>query len=483
MSKEHEKKERLISAIPAVALLCLLMIGIYELVFASGESSFSAHENRMLADCPVVSWKTVFDGSFEDQLERFLADHFPARNKIIDYTQDLRQAGSLATWDDYARIAKSEVAVMDFCDETEPDAVAVVTPRPTRMPTPTPKPAQSAEAGTTPLPSDITEQESSATPVFTNSPRPTKPPRDPESFPAVLKLYLLDGNKETAALSMMRTDLMAWAQLLDAYASLLPPDGHLIVTVPPNSVRASRLLTLDEPKGMVSEFEPFLQAVTSDNVAVVAGADLLSEHMLAGEYVYFRSDRHWTPYGAYLVTAKMLELAGYNLCPYDSFAKTQEHPFLGNIYRDSRNRQLESNPDTLDILTPANPVKVTRYSDRNTSREMPFIDWDADPRDRYTVYLGGPSGRLNVIEKTEKPEEGRCKTCLLITDSFGLCSVVYLLEVYDRVLLYDPRYYEPFAMGHISENAEAYGVQDVFFIADEGSFAGGTFFTLCNRQF
>ena len=84
MAKEHEKKERLISAIPAVALLFLLMIGIYELVFASGESSFSAHENRMLADCPVVSWKTVFDGSFEDQLERFLADHFPARNKIIE---------------------------------------------------------------------------------------------------------------------------------------------------------------------------------------------------------------------------------------------------------------------------------------------------------------------------------------------------------------------------------------------------------------
>ena len=242
------------------------MIGIYELVFASGESSFSAHENRMLADCPVVSWKTVFDGSFEDQLERFLADHFPARNKIIDYTQDLRQAGSLATWDDYARIAKSEVAVMDFCDETEADAVAVVTPRPTRMPTPTPKPAQAAEAGTTPLPSDITEQESPATPALTNSPRPTKPPRDPESFPAVLKLYLLDGNKETAALSMMRTDLMAWAQLLDAYASLLPPDGHLIVTVPPNSVRASRLLTLDEPIDTIRQVVVFAESFLTDSV-------------------------------------------------------------------------------------------------------------------------------------------------------------------------------------------------------------------------
>ena len=114
---------------------------------------------------------------------------------------------------------------------------------------------------------------------------------------------------------------------------------------------------------------------------------------------------------------------------------------------------------------------------------MPFIDWNANALDRYTVYLGGPSGRLNVIERLDVSEDGERSTCLLITDSFGLCSVPFLLEAYDRVLLYDPRYYEPFAMGTISGHVEAYGVQDIYFIADEGSFCGGTFFSLCNRQF
>ena len=440
----------------------------------------------MLAERPAFSLTAFFDRSFADGLETYLADRFPARVRIIDSTRELKQLGSLATWEEYARVAQSDVAVMDIPKEETESGTVTVTPRPTRTPAPTATPT--AVPRETPVPeeeSGILESspEPTDTPEPTATPRPTKAPVDPSAFPAVMELYLLDGTKRTEPISMMRGDLLARAQLLDAYASLLPPEGMLIVSTPPNSVRASRLLTLQDPQGMVSEFEPFLEAVTAENVAVVTGADLLSEHLLAGEYVYFRTDRHWTPYGAYLVTSRMLALTGRTIPPYEAFSKQQEYPFLGNIYRDSRNRQLESNPDTLDIVTPSHPVRVTRYADKSISREMPFIDWNADARDRYTVYLGGPSGRLNVIERTDLPAGSQYRTCLLITDSFGLCAVPYLIEAYDRVLLYDPRYYEPFAMGHISEHVEGYGVEDIYFIADDGSFCGDTFISLCNRQF
>lgn len=469
-----------------LALAALLAAGAFVLLGAPAEPTFSATENRMLAQRPAFSLSAFFDGSFADGLERYLADRFPARVRIIDSARELRQLGSLATWEEYARVAESDVAVMDFSEaETESGAVTV-TPRPTRTPAPTPEPTAEpprtlvpeGEAGpseSTPDPTD--------TPEPTATPRPTKPPADPNAFPAVMELYLLDGTERTDAIRMLRSDLMARAQLLDAYASLLPPEGVLIATMLPNSVRASRLLTLQDPRGMASEFEPFLEAVTAENVTVIAGTDLLSEHLLAGDYVYFRTDRHWTPYGAYLVTSRMVALAGRTVPPYGSFSRQQEYPFLGNIYRDSRNRQLESNPDTLDIVTPSHPVRVTRYADKSIFREVPFIDWNADARDRYAIYLGGPSGRLNVIERTDLPEGSEYSTCLLITDSFGLCAVPYLMEAYDRVLLYDPRYYEPFAMGRISEHVDAYGVQDIYFIVDDGSFCGDTFISLCNRQF
>lgn len=484
MPEQHEQKKYCLLCVAACAALALLLlIGAYELFFTSGGSSFSVEENRLLAQRPAFSWTTFRNKSFADDLEKYLADRFPARNRIIDFDRDLRQAGSLASWEDYARAAESDVAVMEFDAEADTQIAVLVTPRPTRTPTPVSSHTPIAAALPTGSSRPDGEQTPSPSPIPTDTPRPTKVPVDAGSFPSVLRLYLLDGTKETAPLSMARTDVMAWAGLLDAYASLLPPDGLLLVTVPPNSVRASRLLAAEDPQGMVSEFEPFLYAATAQNVLTVTAADLLSRHMLAGEYVYFRSDRHWTPYGAYLVTSRLMELTGRTLPAYDAFSKKQEYPFLGNIYRDSRNRQLENDPDTLDILTPSYPVRVTRYADKTIAREVPYIDWNANALDRYTVYLGGPSGRLNVIERLDAPEDRTNTTCLLITDSFGLCSVPYLLEGYDRIVLYDARYYEPFAMGAISEHVEAYGVQDIYVILDEGSFAGGTYISLCNRQF
>ena len=475
-----KKKNRILIVAAGLLLLALLIAGVYELLLPPG-AAFSERENRMLAEKPAFSWRAFFDGSFADDLEKYLADRFPGRIGFIDFTRDLRQVGSLATWEDYARVAESDVAVMDIQEE-ELEAVTV-TPRPTRTPGPTGSPTPAPRT----TPEETQRPESTpaptATPEPTATPRPTKPPADVNAFPQVVNLYMLDGSERISLAHMSRHQMMDWVKLLNAYASLLPPEGMLLVTTPPNSVRASRMMTLKDPQGMVSEFEPFLEAMTVDNVAAVTGADLLSEHLLAGDYVYFRTDRHWTPYGAYLVTARMMALVGRTVPPYESFSKQQEYPFLGNIYRDTHNRQLESTPDTLDILTPSHPVRVTRYRDKTTSREVPFIDWNADARDRYTVYLGGPSGRLSVIERTDLPEGSEYSTCLLITDSFGLSSVPFLIESYDRVLLDDPRYYDPFSIGHISEHIEAYGVQDIYFIADTGSFCGGTFLSVCNRQF
>ena len=497
--KKKKKKNRVLSFAACLALVALLLIGGYELLLVPRGAAFSSQENRMLAERPVLSVRAFFDGSFEDGLESYLSDRFPGRAGIIDFDRDIKQVGSFATWEEYARVAENNVADMEYQEELNEEQT-MVTPRPTRtpipeptatpipslspapMPTDEPSPlAADASPADTPAPSDTPEPTS--TPVPTATPRPTKPPANAADYPSELRMDFLEGDVKRRCSDCMRYVAQHHCALYDAYASLLPADGVFVVTVVPNSYRANRLLVLDDPKGMVSEVEPFIHAMTADNVIALPTADLLSGPMLEGVYVYFRTDMHWTPYGAYLVVSRMLQEAGETLPPYEAFPKTQESPFLGTLYRDSHSKQMEANPDTLDILTPIHPVRVRRYTRPDTFTEVPFIDENANPRDRYTVYLGGPNGNWTVIERTDLEEVADRKTCLVISDSYGLCAMPFFAEAYDRAILYDSRYYKKGEMGSVADLIESWGVQDIYMIQGDTHFYEETLSKLCNGQF
>ena len=489
-NRRKKKKNRVLTAAAWLVMAALLLIGLYELLFVPAGTGFSAQENRTLAARPTFSFRSFLNGTFADGLETFLEDRFPGRDRVIDFDHALRQVGSLATWEDYARVAENDVADMEYAEDLsgeEPE----LTPRPTRTPAPTaaptpeptaePTPAETAGEGSTPEPTRTPEP--TATPVPTPTPRPTKAPAQAADFPAELRCDLLDGTQKKRAFSYMRSKVQHECSLFDTYASLLPEDGVFVMTIVPHSIRANRLLTFKEPAGIVSDIEPFIHAMTADNVTAMSTGVILSDALLRGEYVFFRTDMHWTPYGAYQVVAKMLAEAGETLPPYQAFPLRQEHPFLGTIYRDKPTRQMQENPDTLDILTPTHPVIVRRYTTPEKFEEIPFIKEDANPRDRYTVYLGGPKGNLTVIERTEMPSAGTEKTCLVITDSYGLCTAPFFAEAYDRVMIYDPRFYNKGEMGSLSGLIDQYRVQDIYLVVGELHAFDESFFLQCRRHF
>ncbi|MBQ5991631.1 MAG: hypothetical protein IJL62_03680 [Clostridia bacterium] len=474
--------------LPLAALLALLLlfgVGLYELVFASGAPAFSEEENRMLAERPSLSLASLADGTFTDAFEKFLSDRFPGRTGMIRASQELRQIGSFASWDDYVQVAENDAADMEFQQEL-PEEEAIVTPRPARTAAPTeiPTPEPTAPAATEAAGSDAPVDTPEPTPVPepTASPRPKKAPANVSAFPDTLRCKLLSGETNRDLYRCQKSALQKICTLFDAYASLLPEDGIFAVTIVPYSSAANRLMTYKNPKGFTSDVEPFIEAVTADNVAAFCAVDLLCEPLMQGEYVFFRTDIHWTPYGAHKVVSRMMEEAGEMLPPYESFPREQEDPFLGTIYRNNPTKQMKNHPDTLDILTPAKAVRVRRYTTPDKYAEIPFIDRNAPSGDRYKVYLGGPNGNLTVIEQTGEEIE-RPKTCFLITDSYGLCTAPFFAEVYDRVLVYDPRFYNKNQMGSVSGIIEQYGVTDIYLIVGDLHAFDDSYFKLCNNHF
>lgn len=475
-------RKRVLMIIAGIICVVLLCVGVYELFFVSGEAAFSAVENRLLAAKPVFQIKEFMIGTFSDEAEQFLLDHFPFRDHLIMMSKEVRQFGSLSTYDDYAKVIEIEAEDVQFVEPIEEGEDIVVTPRPTKTPIPTDTVAPITES---PVPQETTAVAETETPVPTDTPEPTatpKPTKAPASlndFPASLSFYTLFNDGKQRNYSHSRSEVYRQCSLFDSYASLLPDDGVFVMTIVPNSNRVTRLLARKNPQGLTSEIEPFIHAMTSEKVTAFSTADLLTKPIMDGEYVYFRSDMHWTPWGAYYAVQKMMSEAGEKLPAYSDFPCTQEYPFLGTIYRDSQSKELAKNPDTLDIITTTHPVQVLRYTNKSTYSEIPLIKENANSRDRYTVYLGGSAGPWTEIRN----EEGNGRACLIITDSYGLCTLPMFAEVYSKVFYYDPRYYSVKSMGHISELVEENNVTDIFMIVGELHAFDDSFFAMCNRHF
>ena len=475
-------RKRILMISAGIICVLLLCAGVYELFFVSSDKAFSSVENRLLADKPEFSLKDFISGDFGEKAEQFLLDHFPFRDNLIMMSKEVRQIGSISTFEDSAKIIEIETEDVQITEEEETEEDVIVTPRPTKTPGPTESPVPVTE---TPAPQETVRAEATSTPVPTDTPeptatiKPTKAPADVNDFPSTLSFYTLFNDGKQRNFSHTRAEVYRQCSLFDSYASLLPDDGVFVMTIVPNSSRATRLMARNNPQGLTSEIEPFIHAMTCDKVTAFSTADLLSKPLLDGEYVFFRSDMHWTPWGAYYAVQKMMDEAQEELPAYSDFPCTQEYPFLGTIYRDSQSKELKNNPDTLDILTTSHPVQVLRYTNKTTCSEIPLIKENASSRDRYTVYLGGSAGPWTEIVNSE----GNGRTCLVITDSYGLCTLPMFAEVYSRVFYYDPRYYSVKQMGHVSELIEENSVTDIFMIIGELHAFDDSFFTFCNRHF
>ena len=86
----------------------------------------------------------------------------------------------------------------------------------------------------------------------------------------------------------------------------------------------------------------------SDDVAKVDIYDHLRNHR--DEYIYFRTDHHWTALGAYYAYEKFCQVKGVAPASLEDDFQTVEYPgFLGSFYSDSGKSPALAGGDTIDV--------------------------------------------------------------------------------------------------------------------------------------
>ncbi len=184
------------------------------------------------------------------------------------------------------------------------------------------------------------------------------------------------------------------------------------------------------------------------------------------DYIYYRTDHHWTSLGAYYAFMDMASdlnisdpISSYNVYTVtDSFEGTMSSKSGSHIkkYRDS-----------IEIYSPAGTDTqfYVLYNDTYEKSASLYQSDKLNDKDKYTVFLGG-----NHPQVTINTTNNNGRVLLLVKDSYANSFVQFLTPYYQEIVMIDPRYY----YDSLSSIIDSEAVTDVLFLYNCNTYMGDT---------
>lgn len=177
--------------------------------------------------------------------------------------------------------------------------------------------------------------------------------------------------------------------------------------------------------------------------------DLRDAFETAEEQLYYKTDHHWTAYGAFEAYVSYCASAGLTAKPLSYFGLEQvSDSFYGTIY--SKTLDSAAKPDA--IHAPQNLPSVSVVFDENKTGSSVYDESFLSQKDQYAYFFGGNWGKVEINTGADNG-----KRLLVIKDSFANSLVPYLLEDYEQIIMLDLRYFG----GNVDQIAEEAGITDV----------------------
>jgi len=205
--------------------------------------------------------------------------------------------------------------------------------------------------------------------------------------------------------------------------------------------------------GYPPEISDMLETQLSEAIVPEAGylaglPEQMEDRYSSGEYVYFRTDHHWTTYGAYIAYTMLMREWGMeaDILPQESFTVETVEDFYGTTW--SRAGYKFVGPDTLEIWSPGNEddFTTTCYTEKQVKGEdgkptkvkeasKSFSGWlnreYLTKKDKYAAFLDGTHNEQTVFHNSET---GRPRL-LIAKDSFANTLVPFLAQHFDLVIV------------------------------------------------
>ncbi len=443
--------------IPFLAVLAALTVVSFIIPL---RPTVSEIEKRELAKFPAFSLEALADGSYFDDISTWYSDTFPGRESWLRLATDIQ---SLHGSSDV--VITGDLPVME-----------TVPPIPTIPELP---PQTEATVPVQTLPAETAETtETAAT-------EPTQWDAEKAGQQAIQDIsdtpYLHIGDSAYNVLGFSDNASKRLAATIGSFADRMKEENIRVVSAPaPTAVGV-----LIDPAYLEqlrcanqNDMLQYIHGLMSDSAIKVDTHAALTAHM--DEYIYFRTDHHWTARGAYYVYAAAMEALGKTPKPLEEFREWDMGEFEGSLTsKVSRPHKLKR--DNLYAYVTDDDVSMTIYDspkDTGYGTDWPMIQ-DMTNRSRtskYSAFLRNDNP-LTVLVNHDQPEG---TACILVKDSFGNCLAPYLTQNYHTVYVVDYRkFYDP-----LSKFLETHEVQDIIFapymIATQSEAGNDLFKRLCS---
>lgn len=193
------------------------------------------------------------------------------------------------------------------------------------------------------------------------------------------------------------------------------------------------------------------------NITFMNGFDFLESHK--NEPIYYRTDHHWTTYGAYLAYVAYAKQQGWEpLSQTDFQIERVSNSFLGSYHTKSQFTAIT--PDAIEAYIPRNFVKTEMYiADTNKTLSSMYDRSFLSKKDQYSYFLGGVHALMKVTSSLDSQQK-KLDKLLVIKDSYAHTVIPFLTNHVSEIHVIDLRYYN----GSITEYMKENNIEQVLFL-------------------
>lgn len=169
----------------------------------------------------------------------------------------------------------------------------------------------------------------------------------------------------------------------------------------------------------------------SRKVTYLDTVPMYRERYGAGEYVYYRTDHHWTTLGAYYAYVEIMKSYGMEgeVIPMEAFARQKvSDSFFGTSWSAGGMKLVP--PDRVEIWMLGNEGEFSVTADGRELGSFYSMERLLE-KDHYSVFLDGTHDVVTIKKRTEEERP----TLLLFKDSFANPVAPFLAQHFDLVLL------------------------------------------------
>ncbi len=435
-----------------VVFLIVLIAGAVLSMIIPLRPTVSVNEKRTLTEFPKFSVESFLNGEYFSGIDTWFADTFPYRDQLIacnDKVVSLYGIRDTVIHGDVVQGDKIPDVGDDIDDinkitasETKPAETTEVNGDSSQFASETEESTNGTEPGTGETQSDIqdTSGESAA------------------SAGEQIGSVFIYGSSAYDYYGFSQKYSDAYVSVVNNLANRLDGKASLYDIVVPTSIDITLEDNVRKKLSSSNQKDAILYMYSKMNSKVnkTYVYDVMRAHR--NEYLYFRTDHHWTALGAYYTYRTLAQQMGLKVNKLESFEKLEFSNFKGSFCTVTGSSSLINNPDTLIAYKPMATNRI-KYTDRNGN----IIDYNVitdvsswQPVNKYSTFIGGD----NPYTEINNPKLKDGSSCLVIKESYGNALVPFLVDHFENVYVIDYRYYK----GTVSELVEQKGIQNVIMI-------------------